>query len=127
ADLARIERALIRMPRPAAREIELTCTLRRAANATRLDLDCAGNAEVRLQARITLDGHRTADGVLDRLGLPGSRAHTGVLLSAFTNHDDAAGSPMRFALSAARGGPIRASSGEAITALQLGSADASSE
>lgn len=127
ADLARIERAPSRLPRPAAREIELTCTLRHAANATRLDLDCAGNAEVRLQARITLDGHRTADGVLDRLELPGSRAHTGVPLSAFTHHDDAAGSPIRFALSARQGGPIRASSGEAITAFRLGGGDASSE
>ena len=48
ADLARIERALARLPRPAAREIELTCTLRRAANAIRLDLDCAGGDEVKL-------------------------------------------------------------------------------
>lgn len=127
ADLARIERALARLPRPAAREIELTCTLRRAANATRLDLDCAGGAEVRLQARITLAGHRTADGVLDRLELPGARAHTGVTLSAFTNHDDASGSPIGFALSSVRGGPIRTNGGEAITAFRLGGGDASSE
>jgi hypothetical protein len=126
ADLARFERALARLPRPAAREIELTCTLRRAANATRLDLDCAGGAEVRLQARIRLAGHRAADGVLDRLELPGSRAHTGATLSAFTKHDDASGSPIGFAFSSLRGGPIRASSGEAITAFRLGGGDASS-
>jgi hypothetical protein len=127
ADLARIERALARLPRPPAREIELTCTLRRAANATRLDLDCAGGAEVRLQARITLAGHRAADGVLDRLELPGARAHTGVRLSALTNHDDASGSPIGFALSSVRGGPIRTSGGDAITALRLGGGDASGE
>ena len=56
ADLARIERALARMPQPAAREIDLSCTLRRATDATRLDLDCARGSEVRLQARIRLDG-----------------------------------------------------------------------
>src|SRR5690606_23681885 len=44
-----------------------------------------------------------------------------------THHDDGSGSPVRFTLSAARGGPIRASSGETITALRLGGGDASSE
>ncbi len=125
ADLALIERALARLPRPAAREIELTCTLRRAANATRLDLDCTGDGEVRLRGRIMLDGHRAADGILDRLELPRSRAHSGVTLSIFSDHDDASGAPNRFALSTRSGGPIRASSGEAITALRFDGGDAS--
>ncbi|NUQ50651.1 MAG: hypothetical protein HUU27_12155, partial [Phycisphaerae bacterium] len=127
ADLVRIERALVRMPRPAAREIELTCTVRRAANASRLDLDCAGGDEVRLQARIALEGHRATDGVLDRLELPKSPAHSGVALSPIRNHDDTPGASMRFALTARQGGPIRASSGEAITTLRLGTGNANED
>ena len=124
ADLALIERALARMPRPAAREIDLRCTLRRAANATRLDLDCANGSELRLQARIGLDGHRSTDGIVDRLELPGSRTLTGVTLSVLRNHDHASGAPIRFALTTRQGGPIRASSGEAIATLRLGGGDA---
>lgn len=125
ADLARIERALARMPQPAAREIDLSCTLRRATDATRLDLDCARGSEVRLQARIRLDGGRSADGILDRLELSGSSAHTGVTLAIAKDHDPASGWPIRFALTAKAGGPIRASSGEAITTLRLGGDDGS--
>ena len=124
ADLALIERALARMPQPAAREIELRCSLRRAANATRLDLDCANGPELSLQARIRLDEHRSADGVVDRLELPGSRTLTGVTLSALPNHGHASGAPIRFALTTRRGGPIRASSGEAITTFLLGGGNA---
>lgn len=127
ADLVRIERALVRMPPPAAREIELTCTVRRAANASRLDLDCAGGDEVRLQARIALEGHRATDGVLDRLELPGSHAHTGVALSVIRNQDDASRATIRFTLTARQGGPIRASSGEALTTLRLGTGSANED
>lgn len=127
ADLALIERALARMPRPAAREIDLRCTLRRATNARRLDLDCARGPEVRLQARIRLDGERSADGILDRLELSGSSAHTGVTMSIAGDGDEASGSQIRFALAARRGGPVRASSGEAITSLRLGSGEATAD
>lgn len=122
ADLALVERALARL-QPGARQIELTCTLRRAANATRVDLDCANGSGVRLQARIMLDGHRAADGVLDRLELRGSRAHAGVTLSKLGSREQAAEWPIRFALAASRGVPVRAGSGEAITVLQLGGSD----
>ena len=126
-DIALIERALARLPRPAVRDIELSCTLRRATRATRLDLDCARGSELRLTARIMLDEARSAHGILDRLELSGSGAHTGGTLSMARNRDQASGWPIRFALTARRGGPIRASSGEALSALRLGGGDASGE
>jgi mono/diheme cytochrome c family protein len=126
ADLALIERALARMPRPTARRMDLTCTLRRAAIATRADLDCAAGPEVRLQARIRLDGNRIADGIVDRLALPGSHAHSGVALSLSAGQLEASDSPLRFTLATRRGGPVRASTGEAITTLRLDGGDLSS-
>ncbi|HRP23552.1 hypothetical protein [Thauera sp.] len=119
ADLALIERALARMPQPRARKIDLTCTLRRIASAMRADLDCAGGPELRLQARIRLDDKRIADGIVDRLELPGSRALTGVALAISAPHAEPSGSSLRFTLATRRGGPVRASTGEAITALRL--------
>lgn len=126
-DLALIERALARMAQPTARNIDLTCTLRRIASAMRADLDCVDDPELRLQARIRLDGKGIADGIVDRLELPGSHALTGVALAISAPHAEASASSLRFTLATRRGGPVRASTGEAITALRLDGVDLGSD